>query len=94
MSGLRDRGDEPSVLMMAWDTPLTLPNYTPHLERRKNSVMHGKLKFEWGMPNGMGVFIANEWVEVTSFESIVLRARYPDLPRCFDQYSMKSPRIS
>ena len=75
MAGLRDREDEPSVSMMACDTPLMPPNYAVELERRKNPVMHGKLKFERRMRNRMGVFIAYEWVEVTSFERVVLRTR-------------------
>ena len=74
--------------MMAWDTPLMPPNYAVALERRKNLVMHGTLNFERPMRNGMGVFIAYEWVEVTSFERVVLRTRYPDFLTWFDQYEV------
>ena len=74
--------------MMAWDTPLMPQNYAVELERGKDPVMHGKLKFERRMRNRMGVFIAYEWVEVSSFERVVLRTRYPDLSTWFDQYEV------
>ena len=94
MAGLCDREEEPSVPMMAWDTPLMPPNYAVELERRKNPVMHGKLKFERRMRNRMRVFIAYEWVEVTSFERVVLHTRYPDLPTWLDQYEVPADSLA
>lgn len=64
------------------------PGYDVELERRRDPVMHGKLKFERRMRNRMGVFIAYEWVEVTSFERVTLHTRYPDLPTWLDQYEV------
>ena len=64
------------------------PNYADELERRKNPVMHGKLKFDRRMQNGMDVFIAYKWVDVASFDRGVSRTRYPDLPTWFDQYEV------
>ena len=80
MGGLRKGEEGLSVSMMAWDT-LSIPaGYDVELERRKDPAVHGKLKFERRVQNGMGVFIAYEWVEVTAFERVTLHMRYPELP--------------
>lgn len=55
MDGLRDKEDEPSVSMMAWDIPLMPPGYDVQLERRRDPVMDGKLKFGHRMRNRMGI---------------------------------------
>ena len=53
MSGLRNREEELSVSMMAWDTSLIPGNYALEPEKRENPAMHGKLKFDRRMRNRM-----------------------------------------
>ena len=94
MEGLRDREEAPSVSLMAWDTPVMPPGYDVELERRRDPVMHGKLKFERRMRNRMGVFIAYEWVKVTSFERETLNTGYPEVPKWFDQYEVPADFVA
>lgn len=91
---LRIREEEPSQAMMAWGSALLPEDFTRLSDRMGDPALHTKLKSERRMHNRTGLFVAYEWVEVTTFERKVLNTRYPVTPAWFAQYEVPANFIA
>ena len=94
LDNLSAREEVPSVSLMAWGEAILPPGFEDRPERLSDPSMHSKLKFERRMRNRMGVFVAYEWVEITTFERDVLNTRYPEVPSWFAQYEVPADFIA
>ena len=91
---LRVREEEPTVAMMTWDRPLLPADFSRSVDQRRDPAMHTKLKFERRMRSRTGLFVAYEWMEVTTFERTVLSTRYSEIPAWFAQYDVPADFIA
>lgn len=77
---LPERIEEPAVAYMVWDKPILPPRYESYVERESNPGYYDKLKYERRMRNDLGVFVAYEWMEATTFQPRSRYERYPQIP--------------
>ena len=94
LDNLRLREEAPSEALMAWGSAILPDEFAQQPERVRDPAMHNKLKFERRMPNRLGVFVAYEWLEVTSFERSFLNTRYLEIPAWFAQYEVPADFIA
>lgn len=73
LDNLPNRVEERAVEYLAWDKPLLPPRFQNYVEREANPGYYDKLKFERRKRNALGIFLAYEWIEATTFQS---RSRY------------------
>lgn len=67
LDNLPKRAEEAAVEYLAWDKTILPPRFEEYMEREGNPGCYDKLKFERRMRHALGVFVAYEWIEVTTF---------------------------
>ena len=85
LENLPDRVEEPAVEYLTWDKPILPPRFKEYVEREGNPGYYDKLKYERRMRNALGILVAYEWIEATTFQPRPRYERYPQIPHWFSQ---------
>lgn len=72
-------GEMPDILhdLCAWAVPILPREYLTERQTRFPPGEWERLKFERRQRNALGVFVAHEWIEVSTIRQEALRGRYP-----------------
>ena len=88
LDNLPERIEEPAVDYLSWDKSILPPRFEEYVERESNPGYYDKLKFERQMRTALGIFVAYEWIEATTFQPRSRYERYPQIPHWFSQYEV------
>ena len=94
LDNIPERVEEPAIAYMAWDKLILPLGFKRYVERESNPRYYEKLKYGRWMRNALGVFVAYEWIEATTFEPRSRYEWYPQIPHWFSQYEVPADFVA